>query len=452
MKPLCRSRSCLKIFVSLVGGEIKVASSQIRPADSGRCVVLVQAPNREKWQVDSISMTSNILIVEAGANDRYGHSPVMFALLANALSDEGVPVTALTRNGWALEGQIEQRFELRTFGAIERAVWNSVSALKRMRPASFWQPMSVALRTVITVLAARRVRRALGRDDTDVILVSNALEPFVAATLAGRGRWLLCRFQPPRVVEPRGLDRLLARLARSNEQRRRALGGALRIAVSSGPLREEYDAAMHWLEPVQLMLIPCSETIARPSSRSNLGIAPDERVALLFGSGHRGKDHPTVFEAFEHLPEWRLVIAGGASASEYRRWRDQRGPAQDTTPPLLLDGFTSEETKAELYASADLVVLSFRADHSMDSGGLVEAVSWGRPVVCSDSVYAGKLVQQLELGTIFPSGNVEGLVAAVRSAPLTLNDATIEGARDEMSPRRMARQHLAALGRLTESN
>jgi glycosyltransferase involved in cell wall biosynthesis len=112
---------------------------------------------------------------------------------------------------------------------------------------------------------------------------------------------------------------------------------------------------------------------------------------------------------------------------------------------MLFDGYASQELKHLLYSAADLVVLSFRPSFNFDSGSLADTVGWGLPVVCSDHCQPGESVARLGLGPVFEAGNSESLVEAVRSAPASLDAATVARARDEHSVANMAKMHLRAL-------
>lgn len=397
-----------------------------------------------------------ILLVEDRAHVHLGHHPVMFAELAEALCGVGYAVTVLTAQGWAFEKNADPPcFTIRRLGRLSSAARRWGWRLERVPPRRYTRRIAALTRDAVMVIVARRLRRQMG--GADVVVTATAINPHLAALFAGDGSWLLYQLGPP--PEPRvpgchpfrpwpvrgaAPSYPLNELARLAEARRRRRGGRARVASNAERYRGQWASSAPWLDPVHVPCIACKVRHSLPDARERLGIDPDARIALLFGAPHTGKDSEVVWRAFRQLPEWQLVIAGGGAAEAYRSWLEQQ--PDEPNPPLLFDGFADEQTRDLLHASADLVVLSFRPGTESDSGTLVDAVTWGLPVACSDDGFARETVARLGLGPLFKAGDPASLVAAVRAAPRHLPAETVRRARDEMSAQRMAILHLAALG------
>src|SRR5262245_40678889 len=164
-----------------------------------------------------------ILLVEDRAHRPLGHFPSRFAELAEGFAANGCVVEVLTSNGWLDEGRVAVPFVVRRYGVLHRAMHRVGEALRTTRGLS-----SVAswLRTVALARASRsRCRRVRG-PRPDVVVVSAGIDPLVAATHAGPGRWLLHSNEEDRSPRPRDVRR-----AASAEQRRRRNGGQLRIVT-----------------------------------------------------------------------------------------------------------------------------------------------------------------------------------------------------------------------------
>jgi glycosyltransferase involved in cell wall biosynthesis len=176
-----------------------------------------------------------------------------------------------------------------------------------------------------------------------------------------------------------------------------------------------------FLRPVPIPIAGCTRRERIPDARARLGIAPDERVGLLFGASHPGKDVDVVFRTFASLSGWRLVTGG------------------------QLGGEVADEAaRALLYSAADVVVLSFVADLDRDSGGLMDAIGWGVPVVCSDHSMPADIVREYHLGAIFAPGDQESLRRALAEVPQQIDPRDLERARHELSNTAIALRALAA--------
>ena len=169
-------------------------------------------------------------------------------------------------------------------------------------------------------------------------------------------------------------------------------GGRLRVAVSNEDMLEPWQRDLPGLAPLVIPFAAVREhqPVAGAAARAQLGLPKRARLALFFGM-HPGKDPEVTFRAFARLPEWQLVVAGNGAAQAYRRWAEHGGVDGGRTP-VLLDGYVNEATRALLHAAVDLMVLSYQFLWlGLDSGGLVDALSWGLPVVCSDRCPAAQV-------------------------------------------------------------
>jgi glycosyltransferase involved in cell wall biosynthesis len=139
--------------------------------------------------------------------------------------------------------------------------------------------------------------------------------------------------------------------------------------------------------------------------------------------------------AFCRLPEWTLVIAGPVA-------QDLRS----STNVVAIPGAVSDEIRDRLFAAADLVILSFTPGYHSNSGTLMDAISFGVPVVCTADAAAASIVEHYRLGECFAGGRVGSLVDAVQRAPAAIAPADLDCARQALSNRAVARCQLAALG------
>jgi glycosyltransferase involved in cell wall biosynthesis len=267
----------------------------------------------------------------------------------------------------------------------------------------------------------------------DVIVMSVDYDPRVASIAAGPGRWLFYEFAGPFGSLP-----TIARRAARAEERRRAAGGVARIATPSDEYRDEWRSAVPTLDPVTLRIAGSRERARIPDARRRLGLDTDAKVALLFGTDHDGKDVDLVSRVFAELTDWQLLVVGDVA----REYRQRTGPSPDA---VVMGGYVDETTRALVYSAADLVVASFQPEFKRDSGVVMDALSWGVPVVCSSNSPPAVAVREYRLGLVFDPGDPDGLEWAMRKTPLRIDPADLARAREELSSRVVAIRFLEAL-------
>jgi glycosyltransferase involved in cell wall biosynthesis len=192
------------------------------------------------------------------------------------------------------------------------------------------------------------------------------------------------------------------------------------------------------LDPVTLRLAGSRARARVPDARTRLGVRAGTKVALVFGAAHGGKDVDVVARVFAELPDWQVVVAGDV-ADDYR---SRSGPGPE---PMVIGGYVDEPLRAVVFSAADLVVASFQATFHRDSGVVMDALSWGVPVVCSDGSPAAAIVREYRLGLVFAPGDPDSLEQAVRRAPHEIDPADLARARRELSSPVVAARMLEAL-------
>ncbi len=194
-----------------------------------------------------------------------------------------------------------------------------------------------------------------------------------------------------------------------------------------------------FLDPVRLPIAGVRVTSRVPGARARLGLSADDNVALLFGTSHADKDVDLVARVFDDLPDWQLVVAGRIANAFNQR---HAGTGREA---FVLGGYVDDATRDVVYSAADLVVVSFQPDFRRESGVLMDAVSFGVPVVCSDGCPAADLVRDYRLGNVFEPGDFDSLELAIATAPSRIEPANLDRARSELSNRSVARAFLDAL-------
>ncbi len=119
-------------------------------------------------------------------------------------------------------------------------------------------------------------------------------------------------------------------------------------------------------------------------SRQALGL-DDRPVFLVFGQIRAYKNIPALLQSWRLLPRPRpqLVVAGEPRPPELAH--SIRRAADNEPEALLLLRLVEADEIPRLFAAADVVVLPYRARSALNSGVAILALSFGRPVVVSDS-------------------------------------------------------------------
>lgn len=354
----------------------------------------------------------HVVIVEDRAELPFGHFAGLCGDLAAAFAGFGRKVELLTSCGWV--GECDTGARDASFAVLRYGRW----AARFERRGARW-------RVPAMIGAARAQRRHLGDPSTVMVVTSFAFDPVLAAALCGPGNWLFYQFGPHGSGRRSLLRRATTLAARLAERRRRRHGGSARIAVASPHWCAGWEAAVPFLRPVAIPNAGCRRRERIPDARARLGIEPAERVALLFGACHPGKDVDVVFRTFAGISGWRL-LTGGQIGGEV----------------------ADEVTRAVLYSAADVVVLSFVADLDRDSGGLMDAIGWGVPVVCSDKSIPADIVRDYRLGAIFAPGDSASLCTALAEVPRQIDPRDLERARHELSNTAIVIRALGALDAL----
>ncbi|MBI3447974.1 MAG: glycosyltransferase family 4 protein [Acidobacteria bacterium] len=153
-----------------------------------------------------------------------------------------------------------------------------------------------------------------------------------------------------------------------------------------------------------------------PAARERLGLLGDDRVVLFAGRLVPLKNLPLLAEAFagirERVAGARLVVAGdGPSRSEFVRRCARAGLRADgIRPDVVIAGEVPHDAMAEIYAAADLVVLT-SLDESFSLVAL-EAMACGRAVLVPAAVYLPRLVEDRVTGRLYPRGERQPFVDA----------------------------------------
>lgn len=154
------------------------------------------------------------------------------------------------------------------------------------------------------------------------------------------------------------------------------------------------------------------------NARQQLGIDRSAKVILFFGQikDVKGLDlliqaMPAVLAAY---PEAMLLIAGKPWKSDFSQYQaliDRLGIAGQCRTDIR---FIPDDQLADFYAAADLVVLPYRRIYQ--SGVVLMAMSYGKPVLVSDLPGMTEIVSDGDNGLVFRHNDSDSLASALCQA------------------------------------
>lgn len=194
----------------------------------------------------------------------------------------------------------------------------------------------------------------------------------------------------------------------------RAMRGHARIIACAGFVRD-------WLVrqglPAERIAVIPNATLppAAPGNedvRRSMGIGPDQPLAVYAGRLVEGKGLATLLDALAALPDMAAAIVGEGPLAQVLR--EQAGPLGER---IWFAGRRS--SVGDFYAAADLVVLPSRQEALPMT--LIEAASWGKPVVTTRTGGIPEVVIHGETGLLVPYDDP----GALSTALALLNDPAL---------------------------
>ena len=158
--------------------------------------------------------------------------------------------------------------------------------------------------------------------------------------------------------------------------------------------------------------------------RREIGVAPDEQIALFAGKLVSAKQPEELLEAFLQAPrhKWTLVFVG--SGEREQRLREAAGRAPANARVIILP-FANQTEMPARYLASDLFVLPSRGVYETWGLAVNEAMHMGVPCLVSDRVGCQRdLVVEGATGWVFDPEDPAGLGQALGRATTALADSS----------------------------
>jgi glycosyltransferase involved in cell wall biosynthesis len=169
-------------------------------------------------------------------------------------------------------------------------------------------------------------------------------------------------------------------------------------------------------------ITPRRTPLARGNGRAEL---------LFFGKIRRNKGLHVLLKAFETLHGFQLTVAGDFDPADPAYARDMRARIKEAGAAVtFIEGHASEANRRSLFEGAGIVVLPYTAFASQ-SGVLMDAIEFGRPVVGTDVGALGHSIADLGIGNAVAANDPKALASAIEelARPATYDRAVAQMAR-----------------------
>lgn len=172
------------------------------------------------------------------------------------------------------------------------------------------------------------------------------------------------------------------------------------------------------VKPAKIAVIPHGNylhTLAKmpdkADARRTLGIKEDAEVLLFFGQIKDVKGLDILLSAMpallSNIPSAILLIAGKPWKSDFARYAEQIEALGLQANCVCHTKFIPDDVVGTYFAAADVVVLPYRRIYQ--SGVVLMAMSYGKPVVVSSLPGMLEIISDGESGRVFRAGDVENL-------------------------------------------
>lgn len=156
---------------------------------------------------------------------------------------------------------------------------------------------------------------------------------------------------------------------------------------------------------------------ASDDARTQLNLPHDARVLLFFGQIKEVKGLDLLLQALpkvrETVPEVVLLIAGKPSGQDFTKYQLQIDSLDLSAHCVAHIRYIADDEVAAYYAAADLVVLPYRRIYQ--SGVILMAMSYGKPVLASDLDGMKEVVDDGITGYLFRSEDANDLALRIQT-------------------------------------
>lgn len=189
----------------------------------------------------------------------------------------------------------------------------------------------------------------------------------------------------------------------------------------------------------------------KETAKKRLGIETDKPVLLALGGTRYDKGLDILLHALNKAEQpFYLLVAGKPEAFDEAFIRSEGARFADAMKLILR--FLTDEEMALCSSACDIAVLPYRMSFDGASGGLVDAVVAGKPVIGAGHGALGELIRNNHLGYTFKTEDPDDLARVIDKALSEgfLQDDTAERYRKSLDPQSFRSKYYKLYDELTE--
>ena len=269
-------------------------------------------------------------------------------------------------------------------------------------------PTSSKTRSISTFLSGfRELKRIVKQGNCDCVHIHMSENASVYRT-AAIIRWAKTRSRLRVIVQSHGgsVQKFFARCPRLIKKR---LVNSLKMADLIVVLTPGWESWWKTILPeMRYAVIP--NAVSMPSHRTVVGEKTNPSILFMGQLGERKGTYlliSAIPEVVSKHPEARFVFAGDGEIEQCASYAEKLQVSNNCT----FVGWAESSKKENLLEKASMLVLPSKEE----SFGIVllEAMSYGVPVICSDGGFMHEIVDDGKDGMVFPTGNKKALAEAI---------------------------------------
>jgi glycosyltransferase involved in cell wall biosynthesis len=156
-------------------------------------------------------------------------------------------------------------------------------------------------------------------------------------------------------------------------------------------------------------------TVTPEQAKTELGIEPSASVVLVFGTIKPNKRLDLAIDAVakvrQSVPEITLVVAGKPQDQDVSEYIDQARKLGLASNVLWRLGHVTDDELVRYFTAADVVLFPYQWIYQ--SGALVMAMSFGRPVIATEVGGNAEYIRNNETGILVQLDNPDAWVSAL---------------------------------------